>query len=299
MNEILLTGGTGQVGTALQRLIWPNGVKLVAPAREELDLSKPATVAGYMQAHAFSLVINCAAFTAVDKCESDVLAAWTANALAPAALAHASAQAKIPMLHISTDYVFDGAKPSPYIETDAIAPISVYGASKAGGELAVRSANARHVILRTSWVVSATGNNFVKTMLRVGAERPLMRVVADQHGAPTSADDLAQAIATIARRLLSDADCPFGTYQFSNAGQTTWHGFASEIFAQSARRGGPNPQLEAISTAEYPLPARRPASSLLSTAKFTRDFGLVPRPWPEALSDIIAQLLPVKLLNGA
>ena len=292
MSDILVTGGSGQVGQALQALPWPEGIALLCPARAELDLADPDALAAFVAARRFALVINCAAHTGVDACERDIVAAWRGNALAPAALAQATATAGIPIIHVSTDYVFDGTKPAPYIEADALNPVSVYGASKAGGELAVRTGNPRHIILRTSWLVSARGGNFVRTMLRLGAERPLMRVVADQHGAPTSADDLAAAIAVIAMRLLNDLSAPAGTYHFSNSGQTTWHGLATEIFAQSAARGGPNPSLEAITTAQYPLPARRPANSRLDTGKIARDFAIVPRPWRAALSDIMVTLLP-------
>ena len=290
MSEILLTGGSGQVGTALRLLAWP-GATVVAPGRAELDMADPAALAAMVASRPWALVINCAAYTAVDRAESDVVAAWTVNALAPAALAAACARAGVPILHVSTDYVFDGAKPAPYVETDPVGPLGVYGASKEGGEQTVRTANPRHVILRTAWVVSATGSNFVKTMLRLGAERPLLRVVADQHGCPSSAADIATAIAAIAARQINDANCPCGTWHFTNAGETTWHGFAQEIFVQAAARGGPTPQVEAITTAQYPTPARRPANSRLSTAKIARDFGIAPQPWQAALGPILAQLL--------
>ena len=292
MSDILITGGAGQVGRALLRLTWPAGTALAAPPRAELDLADPAALSAWVLARRFALIINCAAYTAVDKCESDACAAWTANALAPAALAQAGAAADIPIIHISTDYVFDGRKAEPYVETDAVSPLSVYGASKAGGELAVRTANRRHIILRTSWVFGAAGSNFVKTMLRLGAERPSLRVIDDQFGTPTSADDLAQAIAVIARRLILDTDAPAGTYHFTNAGETTWCGFAAEIFEQSARRGGPSARVEPIPAAQYPLPARRPANSRLATRAIARDFGVNPRPWRAALSDIMDELLP-------
>ena len=290
--DILVTGGGGQIGTALQRLQWPQGVALHAPSRRDMDLADPAALAAMVASRPWAAVINCAAHTAVDRCESDVVAAWAVNALAPAALAAATARASIPILHVSTDYVFDGAKPGFYAESDAVGPLGVYGASKEGGEQAVRTANARHVILRTSWVFGATGGNFVKTMLRYGAERPVMRVVDDQFGCPTGAADIAAAIRTIVLRLARDADAPCGTWHFVNAGDTSWHGFATEIFAQSKARGGPSPAVEAISTAQYPLPARRPANSRLSTARLEHDFGIVPRPWRLALADVLQELLP-------
>jgi dTDP-4-dehydrorhamnose reductase len=235
-------------------------------------------------------VINGAAYTAVDKAETDVVTAWAVNALAPAAFGEACATAGIPIVQVSTDYVFDGNREGAWEVGDPVGPLGVYGASKLGGELAVRTSGARHVIVRTAWVVSAHGNNFVKTMLRVGAERGTMRVVGDQHGSPTSAADLAAALMTITLRLAADADAPTGTFHFSNAGATTWAGFASEIFAQSAANGGPSAAVEPITTAEYPTPARRPANSLLSHAAIREGYGIEPRPWQTALSDIIKEL---------
>jgi dTDP-4-dehydrorhamnose reductase len=217
-----------------------------------------------------------------------VVAAWRVNALAPAALAAASNAAGVPILHVSTDYVFSGAKSDFYVEDDSVAPLGVYGASKLGGELAVRSANPRHIILRTAWVVSATGGNFVKTMLRLGAERPHLRVVADQKGCPTSADDIARAILTILGRI---GDGPYGTYHFVNAGQASWHDLAERVFARAATHGRPVPSVEPIATSDYPTPAARPANSRLATAKIMRDFGISPRDWHEAIDEIVDTLL--------
>lgn len=287
MKRILITGGSGQVGTELQRLAWPADWEILAPDRAALDLSDATEVAAYLAANDVAAIINAAAYTAVDRAESDVAAAWRINALVPAILAAAG----LPIVHLSTDYVFDGDGKDAYLPDDPTNPLGVYGASKLGGELAVRTANRRHAIVRTSWVVSAHGNNFVKTMLRLGADRPELSVVADQHGAPTAAADLARAVRTIALRLVNDPDGPTGIWHFSNAGATIWHGFAAEIFRQASKRGGPSPTLRAITTAEYPTPARRPANSRLSTATLTRDFGIVPRPWQQALSDILEELL--------
>jgi dTDP-4-dehydrorhamnose reductase len=287
MGPILVTGGSGQVGGALTRLAGSE-FEIVAPGRVGLDLSDPPALATMVAARPWSAIVNCAAYTAVDKAERDVVAAWQVNALAPAALAAASAAAGIPILHVSTDYVFSGAKPDHYVEDDPVAPLGVYGASKLGGELAVRSANPRHVILRTAWVVSATGNNFVKTMLRLGAERPELRVVADQKGCPTSADDIARAILAILPRLDGG---PYGTYHFVNAGEATWHGLAEAVFARAAIHGRRAPSVEPIATADYPTPAARPANSRLATAKIARDFGISPRDWHEAIDEIVDTLL--------
>ena len=287
IGPVLVTGGSGQVGGALARLA-ERDIEIVAPSREALDLSDPAALAAMVGTRPWAGVINCAAYTAVDKAETDVVAAWQVNALAPAALAAASAAAGIPIVHVSTDYVFSGTKPEPYVEDDPVAPLGVYGGSKLSGELAVRSANPRHVILRTAWVVSATGNNFVKTMLRLGADRPQLRVVADQKGCPTAADDIARAILTILRRL---GEGPFGTYHFVNGGEATWHALAEAVFARAARYGRPAPSVEPIATRDYPTPAARPANSRLATAKIARDFGIFARDWHEAIDEIVDTLL--------
>ena len=287
MGPILITGGSGQVGGALLRLA-PSGVEVVAPSRSELDLTDPVALAAMVGARSWAAVVNCAAYTAVDKAESDVVAAWQINALAPAALATATAAAGIPLIHVSTDYVFDGRKAEPYREDDPVAPLGVYGASKLGGEVAVRTANPAHVILRTAWVVSATGHNFVKTMLRLGADRPQLRVVADQLGCPTSADDIARAILTIIGRI---GQATYGTYHFVNGGEATWHGLAEAVFARAAAHGRPAPTVEAIATSDYPTPAARPANSRLATDKITRDFGIMPRDWKDAVDEIVDALV--------
>jgi len=291
MGPILITGGSGQVGGALVRLA-PAGMMMVAPGRDQLDLTDPQALATIVGARPWAGIVNCAAYTAVDKAEGDIVAAWRVNALAPAALAAASAEAGIPILHLSTDYVFDGAKTAPYGEEDPVAPLGVYGASKLGGELAVRTANPAHIILRTAWVVSASGSNFVKTMLRLSNERPHLRVVADQHGCPTSADDIARVILAVLERNRGGATgAPYGTYHFVNDGETTWHTLAEAVFARAAIYGRPTPSVEPIATSDYPTPAARPANSRLSTAKIRREFGIIPRDWREAVDEIVDALV--------
>ena len=233
--DVLLTGGTGQLGIELLRQPWPEGVRLHAPARAELDLADPASVARMVASRRWDAVISSGAYTAVDKAESEVGAAWAVNALAPAILARAAAEVGAPMVHVSTDYVFAGDKPEPYAEDDPVGPLGVYGASKEGGEQAVRTANPRHVILRTAWVVSPHRANFLKTMLRLGAEREELRVVADQHGCPTFAADLAAAIRTILLRLMADRGAPTGTFHFVNEGEASWAEFAAAIMEASGR----------------------------------------------------------------
>ncbi len=285
--RILVTGGTGQVGTELLRCRWPSDVDLVAPSRHELDLNDCDTIGQYIASGDFSAVINCAAYTAVDRAESDILAAWKANALAPAAIAAATKGLDIPVIHVSTDYVFDGTKIGPYVESDPVAPLGVYGASKEAGEQAVRTGNQRHIILRTAWVYSAHSTNFLKTMLRLGRERALLSVVNDQTGSPTAASDIALALATIAHRLIEDENAPVGTYNFVNSGHATWYEFACEIFRQRSEAGHVVPAVTAISTQQYPTPARRPANSRLSTEKLSRDFGMETREWPVALQEVL------------
>jgi len=290
--DILVLGGGGQVGTELQALAWPDGVSVHAPSRAELDITDPGAVARTLEARDYRAVINTAAYTAVDKAESDVVEAWRLNALAPAILAATTAAKRIPLVHVSTDYVFAGTKPDgAYAPDDPIDPQSVYGASKAAGELAVRSANPRHAIVRTAWVVSPHRGNFVKTMLRLAGERDALTVVNDQHGCPTSASDLAAALAVIARRLAEDPATPTGTFHCVNAGATTWHGFAEAIVAGAARRGGRSIPVTGIPTSAYPTPARRPANSRLSTDSLTAAYGLAPRPWQAALDDILDRLV--------
>lgn len=289
--DILVLGGAGQVGTELRALSWPDGVTVHAPDRKALDITDSEAVARVIAERAWGAVINTAAYTAVDKAESEPVEAWRLNALAPAILAAETARHRIPLVHVSTDYVFDGDRIGAYRPDDGIAPRSVYGASKAGGELAVRAGNPRHAILRTAWVVSPHRGNFVKTMLRLSSERDQLTVVDDQRGCPTSAGDLAEALAVVALRMAGDAQAPTGTFHCVNAGTTTWHGFAEAIVAGSARRGGRTVPVSGIPTSAYPTPARRPANSELSTESLTAAYGIAMRPWQAALDTILDRLI--------
>lgn len=288
--RVLSTGGTGQVGLELSRQDWPDDVEVVSPDRALLDLADAEAIRAYVCRGGFAAVINPAAYTAVDQAETDVIDAFRINALAPAALAEATREMGIPLIHVSTDYVFDGSKAEPYLESDPVRPLSVYGASKEAGEQAVRSGNHRHVILRTAWVFSEHRSNFVKTMLRL-SDRPVLRVVDDQKGSPTAAADLSQALMTITLRLIKEPDRPSGTYHFVNEGAVTWRQFAEEIFRQAAAQGHPVPRVEAIGTADYPTPARRPANSVLSVERLKNDFEIEPRGWKTALHETLAALL--------
>lgn len=294
---VLVTGAGGQLGTELQRCAWPEGWTVVAVDVAELDLTDTiairARVAAGHDGEPFAAVVNGAAYTAVDKAETDIVTAWAVNAMAPAAFGEACAQAGIPLIQVSTDYVFAGDKTGAWDVGDPVGPLGVYGASKLGGELAVQTSGTRHAIVRTAWVVSAHGSNFIKTMLRVGEMRDSLSVVADQRGSPTSAADLAQALATIAVRLVEDANAPTGVFHFSNAGDISWADFATEIFRQSAARGGPSANVVPIPSSDYPTPAARPANSLLSHAAIQTAYGIAPRPWQAAISDILDELIGV------
>lgn len=288
--DILVTGGAGQVGLELARVAWPAQVRLHMPTRAELDLGDAEAVRALFQRVPFKAVINSGAYTAVDKAETDVAAAFASNAMGPAVLAEATRAADIPLIQVSTDYVFDGSGEQDYVEVDPVGPLGVYGASKLAGEYAVLTGNPRSVVLRTAWVLSVHRANFLKTMLRLAADRPALRVVDDQTGSPTSARDIAQALADITLKMIADPDAPTGVYHFVNAGSTTWAGLAREVFAQSATHGGPSAEVEGITTADYPTPARRPTNSRLSTFKITRDYGITPRPWKDAVAEIVAEL---------
>jgi dTDP-4-dehydrorhamnose reductase len=286
VKRALVTGGSGQVGKAVIAAAARHGFAASAPPRAVLDLARPETIAAALAGGAWDVVINCAAYTAVDKAESEPELADAINHIAPGILASETAGRGIPLIHVSTDYVFDGSKFTPYDESDPFEPVSVYGASKRAGEDAIRSSNPAHAILRTAWVLSAHGVNFLNTMLRLAESREALGVVSDQIGCPTSADDIAEALLTIATRM-TGADVPSGTWHFVNSGDASWHDLAAFIFARSRAAGLKAPALTAIPTADYPTPARRPANSRLDTAKFTLDFGFAPRPWQEAVNDIL------------
>jgi dTDP-4-dehydrorhamnose reductase len=287
--KLLVLGAGGQVGHQLGRLAWPADYQIAAFDRAGVDITQGDAVATAFERERPDIVINAAAYTAVDRAETEPDAAWAGNCTGPGHLADACQAAGIPLIHISTDYVFDGSKQGPYREDDPVDPLGVYGHSKEAGDRAVREALPEHVILRTAWVYSAHGHNFVKTMLRVAAERPVLRVVADQIGSPTSAADIARAIAAIVRRVAA-GDRHWGTYHFAGAGEVTWHGFAEAIFELAAPWRGASPTVEAITTADYPTPARRPANSVLDCHHIGEVFGIVPRPWCEALAEVIREL---------
>jgi len=287
--KLLVLGAGGQVGHELCRLAWPVGYSVAAFDRAGLDITEREKVFAAVTRERPDIVVNAAAYTAVDRAESEPEAAWAGNCTGPANLAAACHEASIPLIHLSTDYVFDGTKTGPYREDDPVKPLGVYGESKEAGDRAVGDALPQHVILRTAWVYSAHGHNFVKTMLRLAADRPALRVVADQIGSPTSAGDIAAAIGVIVARLVAGSTL-WGTYHFAGGGAVSWHGFAEAIFELASPWRGPPPLVEAITTADYPTPARRPANSVLDCRRIGEAFGIVPRPWREVLAEVIGEL---------
>ena len=278
--KLLVFGQTGQVARELARAA-PEALFL---GRDQADLSNPAACAATIRAHRPDAVINAAAWTAVDKAEAEENAATVVNGHAPGAMAQACADLGTPLVHISTDYVFDGVGTLPFRPSDPTAPLGAYGRSKLVGEEAVRASGAHHVILRTSWVFSAHGANFVKTMLRLGADRPQLRVVADQIGGPTPADAIAAACLALASALRDGAKG--GTHHFSGAPEISWAGFARETFSQA----GMAVTVEDIPSSAYPTPARRPLNSRLDCAALAAEFGITQPDWRAALARVIAEL---------
>lgn len=288
--KILVTGANGQVGWELMRRAEKFGVIAVGTERAELDITDVSAVDAVITPGAFDVVVNAAAYTAVDKAESEPDKAYAVNRDGAAHLAAACARANIPLIHISTDYVFDGTKQGAYVEDDPINPINVYGASKAAGEQAVRELLDRHIILRTSWVYGVHGHNFVKTILRLAKERDELRVVADQWGCPTAAGDIAGVILRLVQRISGDKGAAWGTYHFCGEGRTTWYEFAKAIVAVAAEQVGRKAPVQPITTEDYLTPARRPASSVMDCTKIRNAFGIGPRPWLAALEEMITDL---------
>jgi dTDP-4-dehydrorhamnose reductase len=292
MRRILVTGRGGQVATGLASALPARGFEPVLVGQPEFELAQPESIAAAFAAARPEAVVNCAAWTAVDAAEEEEPAAFRANALGPAHVASACARAGVPLIHLSTDYVFDGRKGAPYTEEDAPNPLSAYGRTKLAGEWAALSGAERVVVLRTAWVHAPLGRNFVRTMLAAGAERPELRVVADQRGCPTAAPDLAEAIAALLARLRETGWRPEyrGVFHAAGAGETTWHGFAEAIFEAAAPFGGPRPRVVPIATAEYPTRATRPADGRLDCAKLARVFGVRLPHWREGLARVVRAL---------
>ena len=291
MRMIAIIGSNGQLGWELVRQGGSLGLKMLALDLAEIDITRPELIAGCLEPVSVQLVVNAAAYTAVDLAETEKKHAFEVNRDGPANLAEFCVQAGIPLVHISTDYVFDGSKAGAYREDDPVAPIGVYGQSKAAGEAEVRRKSPEHLIIRTAWLYGVHGHNFVKTMLRVRKEKKALKVVDDQTGCPTSAADLAGAILSMVDHILAGKKTRWGTYHFCGAGAVTWCGFAKAIFGIAAKYDtSAAAKVIPITSAEYPTPVKRPANSVLNCSKIEEQFGIQPRPWIDSLTDMIDAL---------
>jgi dTDP-4-dehydrorhamnose reductase len=286
--RILVTGSEGQVARSLAEQ--PGGHELVFVGRPDLDLAVPGTIEAAVARVHPDLIVSAAAYTAVDKAETETELALAINGTAPGVLARAGARIGAPIIHLSTDYVFDGSLDRPWREEDPVGPINAYGATKLAGEQAVQASGATHAILRLAWVYSPFGSNFVRTMLRLAETRDALNVVDDQRGCPSSARDIATAILRVADAWGRDG-ASSGTYHFAGTGETDWAGFAREIFAESASRGGPSAAVTGIPSSAYPTPARRPANSRLDCTRFGATFGYRAPQWQVSVAEVVGRLL--------
>ena len=292
--RLLITGWQGQLARSLAEAATHRpAITSLSIGRPALDLCARPSILRTLADNSPDVIVNAAAYTAVDKAESEPDAAFSLNRDGAGMLAEAAAARGVPIIHVSTDYVFNGAKAAPYLETDATAPLNVYGASKLAGEKVVAAANPRHVIVRTAWVHSPFGQNFVKTMLRLGSERPRLKIVADQLGNPTYAPHLAAAILDIALSLpgRDQSDTAWGIFNATGTGETTWFGLANAIFECSRSRGGPWAEVEPIPTSAYPTPAKRPANSRLDGGKLAAVFNVALPDWQEGVDTCVQRLL--------
>ena len=291
--KLVVTGKTGQVATALLAAGRHQDIDVLAIGRPEFDLSNPDAGLASLAGLAPDIIVSAAAYTAVDKAENDSDEALRVNARGPGALGDLAAALGVPIIHLSTDYVYDGRKGGAYVESDPTNPVSVYGATKLAGEQAIEAATRNHVILRTAWVYSPFGNNFLKTMLKLAATKPELRVVDDQHGNPTAALDIADAVIAIAKNLLLRPDDAGlrGIFHLAGTGATTWADFAAEIFAASADHGGPSASVIRIPSSEYPTLARRPTNSCLATEKLQAIYGVSLPAWQISTRENVRLLL--------
>jgi dTDP-4-dehydrorhamnose reductase len=289
--KIVVIGVNGQLGWELNRQGKQQGFDVVPADLPDFDITDPPAVENLVTQTSADVIINAAAYTAVDRAESDPQLAFAINRDGPAHLAAACAALGVALIHVSTDYVFDGTQKEPYVESDPISPLGVYGQSKAAGEEAVRKILPAHIMIRTAWLYGVHGNNFVKTMLRLGHEKEIIRVVSDQVGCPTNAADLAQAILLIAARIAAGREIKWGTYHYCGDSATSWHGFAETIFSLARRQATLLvKKVEPIATAEFPTPVKRPANSVLNCDLIKNHFGVHTRPWKESLAETIKQL---------
>lgn len=289
--KLLVTGAHGQLASKLADRNGSDGLTVLSAGRPDCDITDEASVRRVIAENSPDAVVNAAAYTAVDQAESEPELAFAVNRDGAGNVARASDEAGIPVIHVSTDYVFAGDKPEPYVEDDPTGPTGIYGQSKLEGEWQVAASNPRHLVFRTAWVFSDTGNNFVKTMLRLAADRDELGVVADQFGNPTDAADLADGIIVAARKLLAPNFSEYGTYHLSGSGSTSWAGLARHAFSVSEAIGGPSAEVRDITTAEYPTPAKRPANSRLSNEKFVRAFDWRMPDWHESCEKTVRALV--------
>jgi dTDP-4-dehydrorhamnose reductase len=291
----LLFGGTGQVGAEICTLVGDAGFDLVAPGHAGFDLKDLEAIAELIASKPWDIVINAAAYTDVDAAESNEVLAFAINAEAPARIAAETGQRGVPLIHISTDYVFDGRKGVPYVEQDQIGPLNAYGRSKAAGEHGVRKSSPRHIILRTSWVYSHRRKNFVKTILHLAKTRNQLKIVADQRGCPTRASDIARACLVIAERCMSEPEyAPYGIYHYAGAGEASWFEFATAIINLAGKRLSRQLEVLPIPTRDYPTPAIRPRDTRLDCDLVAQNFDITLQPWQDALADTVDRLLTDK-----
>jgi len=288
--HVLVFGAGGQLGQELDVVTSGRRVAATLLAREQADICDRRAVVAAVQRASPTVIVNAAAYTKVDQAEIEPERAFSSNCEGPALLADVCAKRGLPLVHVSTDYVFDGTKPTPYREADPVAPMNAYGRSKEAGEQAIRARLAHHVILRTAWVYGVHGRNFLKTMLSLAFQKESWSVVADQRGNPTATVDLAEAILAIATRA-SEGIAPWGTYHFAGSGDATWHDFACEIIATQASFTDRWPTVAAIRTADYPTRAHRPANSCLDSSRFAAAFGVTSRPWQQRTREVVTALM--------
>jgi len=286
--RILITGQHGQVSRELQRHLQGLG-ELIVLGRDQLDLANPDQIRQQVRAHCPDLIINAAAHTAVDQAQSEPEVAFAINATAPGVLAEEAKALGIPLIHYSTDYVFDGSKPAPYTEADTPNPLGVYGQSKLAGEQAIAAVGGEHLILRTSWVYSSHGKNFLLTMQRLLQEKPQMRIVADQIGAPTWAGSIASSTRTLIERWQAGEPGEWGVYHLTAGGETSWFGFAQAIGEHLRQQGKACADLEPIPSSAYPTPAKRPLNSRLDCTRLQQQWHVSQPHWQDALRECLAQ----------
>lgn len=294
--RILCIGSSGQVGRSLAEARLPAGGRYFGVSRPDCDLTGPASIAAAIRETEPDVVVNAAAYTLVDRAETEEAEAFAVNAEGAGNVGAACAEADIPVVHISTDYVYSGDKPSPYVETDEVNPISAYGRSKLAGERRLAALQPKHIILRSAWIFSPFGTNFVKTMLRIGRERESLRIVEDQIGSPTYAPHLAEAIIRICEKL-SDVSVPaeiWGVYHAVGQGETSWCGLARAVFERAEQLGQSAPDVAGIPTADYPTPAKRPANSRLDCTKLKEVFGISLPRWQDGAIEAVDRILDLE-----